>query len=186
MKKTTSIETLYENKWIEVREKTIDGKGKYVYSHSNWCNGQGVAVLAYRINDGVEFLGRYENCPAHSEDFDLCSITGGMDKVDESAVETAQRELLEEGGYDVPIEKFNYLGQVFPSKQSDNIQHLFIVDITGIEQGEIVGDGTFGEEGAYVEWIDNAKLAESHDPLLQAMYVKGLSYITDSIFDYLG
>lgn len=165
---------LFKNKWVEVHELVTE-KGTYVYSHSAWCNGQGVAVLPFKIEDNqLYLLGRYEICPAHSNTFDLCSITGGMDVEGESPAFTAKRELLEEGGYSVPVEKLIYLGEVKPSKQSDNIQHLFVVDITGKTQGEIIGDGTFGEEGAYVEWITPEQLSNAQDPLLHAMFMRAM------------
>lgn len=168
------IDVLFRNKWVEVREKVTE-KGSYTYSHSIWCNGEGVAILPFKIENGQLFiLGRYEVCPCHSDEFELCSITGGMDKEGESPAFTAKRELLEEGGYNVPLHKFVYLGTVKPSKQSDTIQHLFVVDITGKEQGEIVGDGTFGEEGAYVKWITASELTNAEDPLLHTMFMRAV------------
>lgn len=168
------INILFKNKWVEVHEKVTE-KGRYVYSHSVWCGGQGVAVLPFKIEDGqLYLLGRYEICPAHSNTFELCSITGGMDVEGESPVFTAKRELLEEGGFKAKMEKFIYLGEVKPSKQSDTTQHLFVVDVTGLEQGEIVGDGTFGEDGAYCDWITPEQLSDAKDPLLHVMFVRAL------------
>lgn len=168
------INTLFKNKWVEVHEKVTE-KGTYVYSHSAWCGGQGVAILPFKVVDGQLFLlGRFEVCPAHSDTFDLCSITGGMDVEGESPAFTAKRELLEEGGYKVSVEKLIYLGDVRPSKQSDTTQHLFTVDLTGKEQGEIVGDGTFGEEGAYVKWITPEQLSDGKDPMLHVMFVRAM------------
>lgn len=175
-----TVKTLFSNKWVEVRERVTE-RGSYTYSHSIWCDGLGVAVLPYKVEDGnLLLLGRREICPCHSDEFELCSITGGMDVEGESPAFTAKRELLEEGGYNAPVEKFVYLGEVRPSKQSDNIQHLFVVNVTGLEQGEIVGDGTFGEEGAYVEWITVRQLSESQDPLLHSMFMKATEILYNS------
>ena len=172
MSKVTKI---FTNKWLSVFKKTMDNGGEYVYSHADWCNSEGVAVLPFREGKyDREFLGRYEICPAHSNDVELCSITGGMDKDGESPVFTARRELIEEGGYEAPVEDFIYLGTVRPSKASDNTTHLFAVNLENAKEVEAVGDGTLGEEGAYCGWIDIRQLTYSKDPLLSVMLLRGL------------
>lgn len=172
------VEVLFENKWVQVLEKTSE-RGSYTYTSSNWCGGEGVAILPFKKSGDGEldlvFLGRYEVCPAHSNTFDLCSITGGMDKDGEPAHITAQRELLEESGYNAELDRFTYLGNALPSKQSSNIQYLFAVDVTGLEQQEIVGDGTMGEDGAYVKWHTIEEIVKSEDPLISMMIIRSLA-----------
>lgn len=177
----SKISTLFSNKWQSIKHKQLDNGSEYVYSSSPWCGGEGVAVLPYRrklINKPWnyyenEYLGRFEICPAHSDDVELCSITGGMDKDGESPVFTAVRELIEEGGYDVPVENMIYLGTVRPSKSSDTTTHLFAVDLDlGAKEVEAIGDGTLGEEGAYCSWITGEQLINAKDPLLQSMYLR--------------
>lgn len=178
--KKISEQTLFSHKWAEIKEIKTD-KGSYVYHHQNWSNGEGVAILAYRrvLSDltptvkVIQVLGRYEICPAHDLDFELCSITGGMDKEGEPSYETAKRELLEEAGYDVDVNKLVYLGELYPSKQSDTLVHTFAVEITNEVQQEIVGDGTMGEEGAYCQWMPiELAVTESKDPILHSMIAK--------------
>lgn len=178
----SKIKTLFENHWLSLKEKTLDNGSTYVYAHAPWSGGSGVAILPFRqklVNPAwnyyeAEFLGRYEICPAHSDDIELCSITGGMDKDGESPVFTAMRELIEEGGYEVPIENIVYLGEVKPSKASDTTNHLFAVDLDkGCKEVIATGDGTVGEEGAYCNWITTKELVFAKDPLLQAMYARG-------------
>lgn len=167
----------YTSKWLSVHEKTLDNGSTYMYSHAGWCNSQGVAILPFRRKttnafgfSTFEFLGRYEICPAHSDDVELCSITGGMDKEGEMPVFTAMRELIEEGGYKVPVENIEFLGTVRPSKASDNTMFLYAVDLDiGAEEVEATGDGTLGEEGAYCDWVDAEQLLCAKDPLLHTM-----------------
>lgn len=178
----SKITELFNNKWVGIREKTLDNGSKYVYAHSEWCNSEGVAVLPYRtfINNEdwgyvvKEFLGRFEICPAHSDMVELCSITGGMDKEGESPAFTAMRELIEEAGYKVPVEELIYLGTAKPSKASDTTVHLFGVnlDSVNVEEVEAVGDGTLGEEGAYCSWIKRSELVKAKDPLLHTMFMR--------------
>lgn len=172
----TLVETLLNNKWLSVVEKTLDNGSKYVYSKSIWCNGEGVAILPYRRKNEehqLQFLGRFEVCPAHSDEIELCSITGGMDCEGESPVFTAVRELKEEAGIIVTLEQMLYLGTVRPSKSSDTVTHLFAVDLdTGYMQEEAIGDGTLGEVGAYCEWVNTVDVMSAKDPLLHAIMMR--------------
>lgn len=177
----SKVVELFDNKWLSVLEKHMDNGGRYVYSTAKWCNSQGVAILPFRMKLKLvgwnyyepEFLGRYEICPAHSDLVELCSITGGMDKPYEDTITTAHRELIEEGGYDVPIENIVSLGTVRPSKSSDSLMHLFAVNLDeGAKEVTAVGDGTLGEEGSYCSWITEQQLVEAKDPLLHTMLLR--------------
>lgn len=179
----SKVVDLFKNKWVTVVEKTLDNGSKYVYSKADWCSSEGVAILPYRaraINEDwgyykPEFLGRFEICPAHSDDIELCSITGGMDKEGESPAFTAKRELIEEGGYDVPVENFVYLGTVRPSKASDTTTHLFAVDLDkGANEVEATGDGTLGEEGAYCDWVSLEEATDCKDPLVHTILMRAI------------
>lgn len=170
----SSDEVLYTSRWNEIRLKD----GWYEYVHSPWSKGIGVAVLAYRKSPktgNTEYLGRYELTPSHSDEIKLCSITGGYDNSDEFTIlGCALNELEEEGGYKAPTKAVTPLGTVYPSKGSDTVQHLFAVDIDypGVESVEPVGDGTRGEEGSYVKWVDELDLVGSEDPLNHAMLMR--------------
>lgn len=170
----STVETLYKNKWIEVLEKTTDVNGKYVYTHSGWNNGVGVALVPYKIeNNEMKILGRYEICPAHSDEVELCSITGGWDNMEtHSIVECAVGELKEEGGYLAKPTDLMSLGVVKASKSSDTDIYLFAVDITHAEACEAVSDGTLGEIGAYCDWIEAKQAMFCKDPLLGTMMMR--------------
>jgi 8-oxo-dGTP pyrophosphatase MutT (NUDIX family) len=179
-------ETIFDNKWVSLMKSTEDNGCQYIYSSEPWCDSQGVAVLVYRYEPkgkdlgsmfGLphaqrEYLGRFEVCPAHSDVPELCAITGGMDKPDEDAFATAIREVKEEAGFDVTEQKMLYLGSVRPSKASDKTVHLMAFDVTGLEQGEAVGDGTLGEVGAFTEWVTRREAAFSKDPVLTTMITR--------------
>lgn len=146
-----SRRVLWENGWIRVVE--IDGW----YTCTELCvdgrKTDGVLVIGLRMElSQPEFLVRMEHTPCHGEGLNLTSITGNIDE-GETPGQAAVRELLEESGYSAQESRMKYLGWVYPSKASDYKQHLFAVDLTGLPQGDIVGDGTKGEEGAYSMWV---------------------------------
>jgi hypothetical protein len=169
---------LFKSKWITVVEKTLDNGGKYLYTKADWCNSHGVAILPFRRSKGepwqpLEFLGRYEMIPSHSDELELGAIMGGCDHEGEDPDVTAWRELMEEGGYKVPIENIIDLGISRPSKSTDSTMHLFAVDLDeGFEEVEATGDGTLVEEGGYSKWISLEEMVYANEPLLQTMYLR--------------
>jgi hypothetical protein len=167
----SQIKTLFENKWINVIEKTTENNGKYIYSAHPWCNSIGVAVLGYmNIFHVLHVLGRYEICPAHSDEVELCALTGGYDNSNKyTVVQCALNELREEGGYIVTEDQMIYLGSVKPSKSSDLIIDLFAVDLNNIKRQNAESDGTLGEVGSYCNWISGKEAIKSKDPLLSVM-----------------
>lgn len=194
MPKIVGQKIVFDSKWHQVIELTLQDKAGntspyFMYRHP-WSNSTGVAILCYRDvefkredfapgdapqdygYDGThrEFLGRYEFLPAHGEEMKLGSITGGYDKPSESYLECAVRELEEEGGLAViDNSKVISLGTTRNSKSSDNIMHLFAVDLNNCKEALAVGDGTTGEEGSYVKWVTHDDAVWSDDVLLPAM-----------------
>lgn len=172
---------LYDNRWCQVIEKDTAVGGKWIYSHHPWCNGEGVVILPYRtikVGDRITrigFLGRYDVVPCHSDETELCSITGGYDNSDKFTIEQcALNELAEEGGFIGKAEDLISLGSVRPSKASDTRMYLFAIDVDKCQPCEATGDGSLGEVGAYCDWIDESQLIDSKDPLLHATYLRFL------------
>lgn len=171
--------TLFDNKWVSVKQITLDREGyevNYIYSSSGWCKSRGVAIMPYRlINDGkdVQILGRFEICPAHSNINELCSITGGYDNSDKFTLEQCVlNELHEEGGYIGNENDLEYLGSVRPSKSSDTTMYLYAIDIDNCEKTDAITDGTIGEMGAYCDWVAVEDLMNCKDTLLHAMFIR--------------
>lgn len=164
---------IHENKWVSLREAELETGARYMYASEPWCDSTGVAVLIYREEEwGRSYLGRYEICPSHSGYPELCSFTGGIDKEDKDAFDIAIQEVKEEAGYTVAESDLIYLGRTFPSKASNKIVHLFAVDVTEMEQGEAVGDGTLGEFGSYTQWVNVNQATFCKDPLMATMIMR--------------
>lgn len=162
---------LFQNQFLAVIER--DG---YFFSRETRCDGIIVAILPFRIEgDGkISFLARFEICPAHGEDPELCSITGGL-IADQSVVGTAQEELWEEAGYRPEVDEFISLGQVKPSKSADTVAHLFAVNVSAKPQSTPMGDSSKFEVNASIRWVDYKQGIKIEDPL----FVTSLARLAD-------
>jgi len=145
--------------------------GWYEFVHD--MNGRMVAVLGFR-RGGRELLGRYEVCPPHSDEPELCALTGGIEP-GEAPEDAAVRELREESGIEVMRDELIGLGTIRPSKSTDSWGYLFGCDLTGEPDrprytGE--GDGTKGERGSWCEWIDQESAVNAKDPVLVTMLAR--------------
>lgn len=150
---------LYDNKWVSLYE-TPDG---YVYSHQTMAGGDGVAILVYDLDTRM-YYGRFEKTPCHSNDIQLCSITGTVENND--PLGTAVMELMEEAGMEATSEELEVLGTCRPSKSSDTTMHLYAVNGTNKAFSEPKGDGTAGEIGAYCKWVSEEEAIQCKDPLM--------------------
>ena len=70
-------------------------------------------------------------------------------------------ELEEEAGIIGSLDELESLGTCCPSKASDTLMHLYAYNGSGKQLGEIKGDGTRGEEEAFVEWMPGYKVIEN-------------------------
>lgn len=168
--KSENEKILFKNKWIEIYEKD-DWYTCYRSKH-------GVAVLGFRMMESEpEILVRLENTPCHDdgpriENLNMTSLTG-MIEDDLNAVHTAKRELLEESGYDVPVDELKFLGWVYPSKMSDNKIYLFAVDLgQHVPVSAPKGDGSQGEDGGRCIWVSMKVALQLPSPIISACIAK--------------
>lgn len=164
---------LYSTKWLQLLELSDPDAGinGYICSHAEWANGKAIAVLPFRkTKEGDdEVLVRYEVVPCWGAGHSPCSITGGMDVEGESSLSCAKRELEEESGYSCDDDsRWFPLGQSYLNKASTTVVDLFAVDLTDIEPGEAVGDGTQLEAEGYCEWVSEVD-GLTQDPLVETM-----------------
>jgi 8-oxo-dGTP pyrophosphatase MutT (NUDIX family) len=105
-------------------------------------------------------------------------ITGTKDREDTDYLKTAMRELKEEGGYDVTdSQRWFYMGNVYSSKLVDHEQPCFAVDITGVTQGEITGDGTPEEAAQKFSLIPANDVVKMKDVFIPALFLKLFKYV---------
>ena len=94
-------------------------------------------------------------------------------KEDETDLDGAKRELLEESGYDVSDDKrWIYLGEITTSKLTNEKHPCFAVNINNIEQDEIIGDGSINEQKSKFELIHPEKIFDLQDTFLNTTLLK--------------
>lgn len=169
-------ETLFKSKWVEVLRRD----GWFEFNRNT--RGDGVAVLGIRNMKEAspkdsECLIRIENNPAHGG-FVYTSLTGTIEG-GLNPLQTAVKELKEESGYEVDEQDLVPVGWVYPSKFSDYKQFLYVVELDGKDQGEILGDGTHGEKGASVVWMPVPEAVEVTSPTIGAALIR---YILKELF----
>lgn len=99
------------------------------------------------IVDKIGFLKEFN--PFRDGNYANTLITGTVENEDEDLIQTAIRELKEEGGIDCPQDqqgRIIYLGNFYPYKDSDRMVPTFAIDVTGLTMGEPEGDGSKKEE----------------------------------------
>jgi 8-oxo-dGTP pyrophosphatase MutT (NUDIX family) len=170
--KEASEETLWDNDWFSVIEKT-DKDGASMTGLKP--KGGNVVVLPYIIEDGevIKIGVHHEVNPLWGDGTHSTAITGGIED-GESDLESAKRELEEESGYTVDEDdKWISLGSVKPSKLLDLDQPCFAVDVTGLEIGEAKKDGTINEELSNFEMMPiDEILSNTNDTYLPTLYLK--------------
>lgn len=177
------IRSLHDTPWIsllEVREPEIGCNG-YVYAQYTAAHDYVVAVMPYRVVRGsggpfdssarIEYLLRSEITPAWSMNHELSAITGGWEGA-EGFTGDAVRELAEEGGYKIEPRELIPLGRCLGTKFTSTRYVLFSADLTGKEQGPIIGDGSAMEASGTADWVTADELLSIEDPMVSVMYLR--------------
>jgi hypothetical protein len=134
------FKTIHSDRYFDVVE--IDGQVGFKSKLMS------VAVMPYTVDERgtVENLGMLiEYNPFREGDYANTLITGTVETEDTDLIETAIRELKEEGGIICPPEdrkRFIYLGNFYPYKDSDRMIPTFAVDVTNLEMTSPEGDGS--------------------------------------------
>lgn len=173
--KKTKEKILFKNKWVSLKE--ING---YSFLHEERSKGKIVAVLGYKIKEKqLEILGRFEITIAHNNSMELCSLTGGIEE-NESALDSAVRELFEESGIKENKENFVSLGTIKNYKAADTTTYLYCVNLQGKDPAEKAkGDGTGGEKDTYCKWISADEIIDCKDPLTHSMLLRLMKKMKD-------
>lgn len=105
-------------------------------------------------------------------------ITGTSDEEDPDLLSTAKRELLEESGFDAQDnERWYYLGSVTSSKFVDHEQPCFAVDVTGLEKGEAITDGSEQEQNMEFKFIPANDVVKAKDIFIPGLFLKLFKYV---------
>lgn len=170
-------EILFEDKWLRV----VKLNGWFVASEPTQSkDNMAVAVLPYKLDeegDACQYLSRLELNPAHMEEEDkhqISVITGACETG--NPLYHAKMELLEEGGYDIPESRFNFVGMVNPMKASCTKLYLYVVEIEDTDiQGAYEGDGSDNESREDCAWFAPPLMITAKDPYIQTMIMRQMT-----------
>jgi 8-oxo-dGTP pyrophosphatase MutT (NUDIX family) len=137
-----------------------------------------VAIMPYTVDEHgmvkqVGLLKEYN--PFREDDYCHTLITGTIEDDDEALLFTAQRELKEEGGFEVPPNENNrwiFLGVFYPYKDSDRQVPTFAVDVTGLTQGEPTTDGSQKEQLSKLEFLPTNQIMITDETLALAAFLR--------------
>ena len=159
---------LFQNNYIQV----IENKGRVGIKQKN----PSVMILPYTIDDN----GNPKSIGLISEPSDIKEermiktvITGSPEKSDVDILATAKRELTEESGYVVDdTEKWDFLGNIQSSKLVVNGNPAFGVDVTGLERGDKLGDGSESEKNSKFSLVSLNDALNTDDALISCLFLK--------------
>lgn len=168
------IKTLFENKWVSLKEMSLpeEGVNGYSYLHEIRCHGKIISILPFRnlVKGKFEFYIRKEVTPCWGMQESLSSVTGGVEKDD--IVSTTIHELEEETGYLCKADEIIKLGTCRGTKSVDTMYYLSAFDVTNSKQVEAKGDGSELEAKASMIWMNEEDLHKVVDPLVGILYLR--------------
>lgn len=141
-----------------------------------------VAVLPYTVDEHgmINYVGLLkEYNPLRENDYCHTLITGTVDYEDDTLLYTAKRELKEEGGYEIPAnetDRWLYLGNFYPYKDSDRQVPTFAVDVSGLTATEPETDGSKKEELSKLELIPVNDVLITEETLALAAFLRLFNY----------
>jgi len=143
---------------------------------------QGLPLMLGVLNEKNSF---------RSGGYSISIISGRPEDEDPNTLATAQRELLEETGFDVTEdERWYFIGTLTGTKFVDSIHPCFAVDITDLAQGEVKTDGSEQEKLSTFKLIPTNEIISVEDPFISALFLRIFKYVVgidlynreDSIF----
>jgi len=161
---------LTNNKYLNIKE--IHDPEIHVggYQYAERRGKDSIAFICY--DSGPEqFLVNLEYKPPVN--LMLLSAFGGSMDSNKTPLQIVIGELKEEAGYEVPLEKINYLGKVFVSTQMNQFCYLYLVLVDKEKQGERKPENAI-EEMARATWISYSDIYRLED--WKAITIVGLAH----------
>jgi 8-oxo-dGTP pyrophosphatase MutT (NUDIX family) len=143
---------------------------------------QGLPLMVGVLNERNTF---------RSGGYSISVISGTPEDEDPNTLAAAQRELLEETGFDVTEEeRWYFIGTLTGSKFVDSIHPCFAVDISGITPSEPKTDGSEQEKLSKFTLIPANEVISIEDPFVSSLFLRIFKYVVgmdiynreDSIF----
>lgn len=134
-----------------------------------------VGVLPYKIKDGLlsEVGIVHEYLPFRPGGYSNVLITGTITPDDKDLLSGSKRELTEESGFvQDDDEAWTFLGSMLLSKASNEVIHTYGVNVSDIEQGDILGDGSIKEENSTFKMVPINEAILTDESLFLAAYLR--------------
>lgn len=149
--------------WVSL---VTDDTERFFWSRRKGVDSIGVVIVRFDEKENMEVLVHQEMNPAHAHyrDLNFGAIGGSIDK-DKPLVQIAVEEVREEGGFDVTQEQMVSCGRMFCTTQSDEHVHLYVVDVTGMDELELdleEGEVRYQHANEWQPYTDN--LLDLEDP----------------------
>jgi 8-oxo-dGTP pyrophosphatase MutT (NUDIX family) len=177
---------VYKSNWFDVVE---DGEIKGIRTRLDsvlilpfTSDDRGLPIMLGVLNERNSF---------RSGGYALSIISGSPEDEDPNILSTAQRELLEETGFDIKEEeRWYFLGTLTGSKFVDSIHPCFAVDVTGISPEKPKTDGSEQERLSKFTLIPANDVISIEDPFVSSLFLRIFKYVVgmdiynreDSIF----
>jgi 8-oxo-dGTP pyrophosphatase MutT (NUDIX family) len=130
---------------------------------------QGLPLMVGVLNERNTF---------RSGGYSISVISGTPEDEDPNTLAAAQRELLEETGFDVTEEeRWYFIGTLTGSKFVDSIHPCFAVDISGITPSEPKTDGSEQEKLSKFTLIPANDIISIEDPFVSALFLRIFKYV---------
>ena len=146
----TNETVIFETPWIKVK-RTSRG---FDYLQRKGTDSVAVFLVRNNIPLDWEVLVRFQPlCIDNSQDMQLypCPITGGMEP-EETYIDCALRETLEESGYKINKKDIKVLTMYVVGTQTNEICTVFWADVTSLEPETATQDGSYFESISHNEW----------------------------------
>lgn len=173
---------LYITKWVSLKESStgfqfLERKGK-----------DSVAILLFKVeNNELYCLIRKQPLCALLDgvkDHVLgnCPITGSIEQ-DENYKITAIREVEEESGYILNIDKLVDIGFYIVGTQTNEKCFIYIADVTGLKNKIPEGDGSLDESVSYNEWVKFKDIKNESYSGLAIIYLRFIQALNSPDFN---
>jgi ADP-ribose pyrophosphatase len=117
---------LYSGKWMEMRAREVEGHDDYEFT-SRVGNRKAVYMIPTDLDDNLIMILNFR----HSVDCKVLEFPAGLVDEGETPYETADRELLEETGYEATVTKMYPLGM---SNSGGSDEEVWAARMAGCEK----------------------------------------------------
>ncbi len=149
------------NEWFTIKKIEKNNGESFFFAERAGVDSVAFILFDASRPDGKNF-GIIEQYRGNYGQFHKGCYTGSLDKPELSIEEIVVEEVLEEAGFEVTLDRVAYISKEFCGSGTNECVHLFMVDVTGIPQGETQPESIF-EENTENLWVDHNGLLACHD-----------------------